>query len=213
LNWLAHILLSRDDIEYQLGNILADPLKGKAWADASPSLINGMLMHKSIDKFTDSHELFSLSKSRLGSKGYLKGVVIDLLYDHFLANDWSQFAVNSLDDFIDTFNDQAITVSKHYPHQPRQFIQRLVHSDRLRAYADFDGFVSAFNRVQERLSPRLREKEADRNYIQLVEDEYESLKSDFFLFFPQLVSYFKSHDLGSDDGHFLAALDGTSDKQ
>lgn len=30
MNWLAHVLLSENHIEYQLGNLLTDPLKGKA---------------------------------------------------------------------------------------------------------------------------------------------------------------------------------------
>ncbi|MCW8876060.1 MAG: hypothetical protein OQJ89_05205 [Kangiellaceae bacterium] len=29
MNWLTHILLSKKDMEYQAGDFLADPLKGK----------------------------------------------------------------------------------------------------------------------------------------------------------------------------------------
>ncbi len=90
MNWLAHILLSKRNIEYQLGNLLADPFKGKLWPAANQALLDGVQMHKSIDMFTDSHETVVQCKARLGTKGYLKGVVVDLLFDHFLSPQFDQ---------------------------------------------------------------------------------------------------------------------------
>ena len=77
MNYLAHTVLSKNSIEYQLGNLLADPLKGKRWEGASDEHYAGMRMHAAIDMFTDANKTISLSKSRLRKKGYLKGVVID----------------------------------------------------------------------------------------------------------------------------------------
>jgi len=37
MNWLAHVFLSENHIEHQLGNLLTDPLKDKAWEGASDS--------------------------------------------------------------------------------------------------------------------------------------------------------------------------------
>ena len=37
MNWLAHVFLSENNIEHQLGNLLADPLKGRAWEEATPA--------------------------------------------------------------------------------------------------------------------------------------------------------------------------------
>ncbi len=39
MNWLAHIFLSENHIEHQLGNLLTDPLKGKAWEGASDRIL------------------------------------------------------------------------------------------------------------------------------------------------------------------------------
>ncbi len=104
MNWLAHSLLSKRHIDYQLGNILADPLRGAAWPHASEAMKEGMQMHKSIDKFTDQHPLIAVSKARLGADGHLKGVVLDLLYDHFLSQSWASFSAVSLTAFLQTFN-------------------------------------------------------------------------------------------------------------
>jgi len=41
MNWLAHVFLSENHIEHQLGNLLTDPLKGKAWEGASTRIYAG----------------------------------------------------------------------------------------------------------------------------------------------------------------------------
>ena len=55
MNWLAHIFLSENHIEHQLGNLLTDPLKGKVWEGAGERIRRGIMMHMHIDTFTDAH--------------------------------------------------------------------------------------------------------------------------------------------------------------
>ena len=69
LFWLAHVFLSELDIDFQIGNFLADPLKGRVWENASDEIKKGMQTHKKIDSFTDSHEIISCSKKRLRERG------------------------------------------------------------------------------------------------------------------------------------------------
>lgn len=206
MNWLAHILLSKKDIEYQLGNFLADPLKGKVWEGASESVENGMLMHKSIDIFTDSHKIVSQSKSRLGSKGYLKGVIIDILYDHYLASNWSDYSNISLSRFLNSFKSEGLVASKVFPDEPKHIVARLVESDRLAKYNEFEGFIEAIYRINDRLSPRIKAKDSALNYIEVVEHEYEPLKEDFAEFLPELMTYFRNHELGSETDNYLALV-------
>ena len=52
MNWLAHVFLSEDHIEHQLGNLLTDPLKAKPWEGASDKVRHGIETHKRIDAFT-----------------------------------------------------------------------------------------------------------------------------------------------------------------
>ncbi len=85
MNWLAHLFLSEQNVDFQMGNILADPLKGKLWSDASVELGKGMSVHKIIDAYTDSHKTVAKSKASLRKKGLLKAVIIDLTHDYFLT--------------------------------------------------------------------------------------------------------------------------------
>jgi acyl carrier protein phosphodiesterase len=204
LNWLAHLLLSKKDIDFQLGNLLADPLKGRVWDGASQSIEDGMKMHKAIDRFTDSHPLFTISKSRLGEKGYLKAVVVDLVYDHFLARNWEAHASVTHSEFLSTFYSSAIQKCNQFPAQPRSIVTNLVKSDRLAKYQRFDGFVETLARIDCHLSPRIKAKDTTSSYIATIEREYSKLEQDFEQFFPQIMVFFKKHRLGSMSDHYLA---------
>ncbi|MEM7583341.1 MAG: ACP phosphodiesterase [Acidobacteriota bacterium] len=197
MNWLAHILLSKTDIDYQLGNVLADPLKGRTWEGASASLVEGVSMHLAIDSFTDSHPTVSTSKSRLGDEGHLRGVVIDLLYDHFLTNSWETYCASPLVEFIDDFHTRALQTANDYPDKAKNFVGHLVASGKLTSYGSFRGFEAATRRINLRLSPRVRARETTNIYLSEVENEYEGLRRDFDSFFPELVAFFKQHELGS----------------
>ena len=203
MNWLAHLVLSKNNIDYQLGNILADPLKGKAWTGASHALIEGMAMHKAIDQFTDSHQRVLKSKARLRARGYLKGIVIDVLYDHFLSKHWQQFSECEFDDFMSDFHSNAFTRSREYPDEAKDFVSGLVESQRLCRYVRFEDFVTAVHRITFRLSDRMRERESMEQYISYVEKHHDDLESDFLVFFPDLIKLFKDHELGSASDHIL----------
>lgn len=203
MNWLAHILLSRRDIDYQLGNLLADPLKGKPWQGASESIAAGMQMHRAIDRFTDTHSIFVCSKRRLGDRGYLKGVVIDLLYDHYLARNWQLYAADPLADFLECFHTSALQTSTVFPDRPKYIINRLASSNMLAGYADFTGFINALHRIDQRISPRLKQKDSALNYLTAVEREYDDLQADFERFFPELIAFFQNHELGSQQDHYF----------
>jgi len=203
MNWLAHTLLSKQHIDYQLGNVLADPLKGKPWPGASGQLKDGMQMHKAIDRFTDDHELLTVSKARLGEDGLLKGVVLDLLYDHFLSAAWSDYAVLPLSEYLHRFNQQATAVKANYPERAQTIVGRLATTNLLGQYRDMSGFAAALQRIDGRLSERLRARETASKYLSVVEREYMALQADFRVFFPQLIGFFKNHRLGSESNHYL----------
>ena len=203
MNWLAHTLLSKRNIDYQLGNVLADPLKGVPWSGSSQALVDGMQMHKAIDKFTDGHVLLRTSKNRLGSKGLLKGVVLDLLYDHFLSKEWSNYSAISLDLYLSEFNENALNTLDDFPERPKTIVGRMAETNLLGKYRDMHGFAAALGRIDLRLSERLRSRETASQFLPVIEQNYLALLHDFNEFFPQLVEYFKQHRLGSPDFHYL----------
>jgi acyl carrier protein phosphodiesterase len=203
MNWLAHIFLSENHIEYQHGNLLADLLKGRSWHGASSQFNAGLSMHRSIDGFTDKHPLVTKSKSRLGQNGYLRGVVIDVTYDHLLARNWHRYAHTPLDEFVDTFNRESKQVSRSYPDNARTFLSKLVGSGHLKDYDSFKGIERAFWRIDSRLSPRVLARETALGYLSRVKDEIMGIEQDFLEFMPDLIRHFKSASRLSLEPHWL----------
>jgi len=188
MNWLAHVFLSQQNIEHQLGNILTDPLKARAWEGASEAFLRGIANHKRIDAFTDAHPIVSRSKKSLTQRGPLKGVVLDILYDHFLTLHWERFSTIDREDFLETFHTQAIQAITTYPHKAQEVIQQVIKNKQLLSYTSMDGVIAAFGRIDLRLSDRARSKDTCTRYTPLIEAQWEGLEADFLLFFPELMA-------------------------
>ena len=191
MNWLAHVLLSENHIESQLGNLLTDPLKGRAWQGASTRVHTGIKMHLLIDSFTDTHPLVSQSKAILTPRGHLKGVVLDVLYDHFLSLHWDKFCSIEREVFLDDFRFRALEGMEGYPKEAQSVIQRVVANRQLSSYAHMDGVVDAFRRLDNRLSDRARSKDTCERYIPLIAQNREELETNFLSFFPELMDAVK----------------------
>jgi len=187
MNWLAHVFLSQNNIDYQLGNLLTDPLKGKAWEGASRDIYQGIMTHKLIDTFTDTHPIVSKSKARLTKRGHLKGVVIDILYDHFLSLHWEKFSNIPLEHFLYNFRTQAPLAVEFYPQRAKEVITYVVQNKQLGSYLEMQGVHNAFERIDKRLSERALKKDTATRYIPLIAREKAYLEEDFLTFFPDLM--------------------------
>ena len=55
MNYLSHIYLSGDSEEVKLGNFIGDFVKGQQFLKFPPNVGKGILLHRQIDSFTDSH--------------------------------------------------------------------------------------------------------------------------------------------------------------
>ena len=192
MNWLAHIFLSENHIGFQHGNLLADLLKGKSWEGADPRFMAGLAMHRAIDAYTDRHPQVLKSKARLRDGGRLKGVVIDITYDHLLARHWHRYAKIPLQSFIETFHRRSGEVLDDYPEAARIFLARLIRSGHLMEYASFGGIEKALWRIDQRLSHRVLARERALDYLPPVNDAMSEIEADFLLFMPDLIGHFKS---------------------
>jgi acyl carrier protein phosphodiesterase len=206
MNWLAHIFLSKDDIAYQHGNLLADMLKGRSWVGANPQFDAGLSMHRAIDSFTDSHPLVNKSISRLGNSGYLKRVAIDITYDHLLAKHWQRFSNLSLEQFIEAFHERSKVEIGNYPQRPKHFILKLIQSGHLLDYQSITVLDKAFSRIEMRLSARVLAKEHMLDYLPIVNREISKIEQDFLDFMPELINLFTSKANPLSDNHWLKQI-------
>jgi len=92
MNYLAHAHLSFNNENVLVGNMISDFVKGKKKFDYPVNIQKGISMHRLIDEFTDQHEATKHAKQFLKpAVGLYAGAFIDVVYDHFLANDTNEF--------------------------------------------------------------------------------------------------------------------------
>ncbi len=104
MNYLAHAYLSFNQPAILTGNMISDFVKGKKKYDFSSEIQKGIALHRAIDEFTDFHPVTQIAKSYFKQAYRLyAGAFVDVVYDHFLANDPDQFADHTaLDSFCQT---------------------------------------------------------------------------------------------------------------
>ena len=92
MNYLAHAYLSFDNPEILTGNLISDFVKGKKKLDYPPVIQQGIVLHRDIDTFTDTHDATRRAKVYFrAAYGLYSGALTDIVYDHFLANDPAEF--------------------------------------------------------------------------------------------------------------------------
>lgn len=100
MNHLAHLYLSSDNEEEMVGQFIADAVKGNDFNDYTPNIRQGILLHRWVDSYTDTHELVKELRAEYRPKlGLYSGVLIDLVFDHFLAKDFQGHSGRELSEF------------------------------------------------------------------------------------------------------------------
>ena len=80
--------------------MISDFVKGKKKFDYPKGIQQGIMLHRAIDTFTDTHEATKKAKEIFRPHYRLySGAFVDVVYDHFLANDPTEFSEQSLFDF------------------------------------------------------------------------------------------------------------------
>ena len=100
MNFLAHFFLSHQSSALVVGSYLGDFVKGKQHQHYEAAVRQGILLHREIDHYTDTHPVFRRSKHRLAQQqGHYAGVVVDIFYDHLLATHWDAYSDVALPTF------------------------------------------------------------------------------------------------------------------
>lgn len=184
MNFLAHCYLSGDNSKILVGNFIADFVKGKKALEAlEPAIADGVELHRHIDQFTDQHEIVRQSKKLLQDKyRHYSGVIVDVLYDHFLARDWSKFHRESLPVFA---SKVYATIDSHFdilPEGVRYMLPYMTKGNWLLSYSKLDGIERALAGMSRRTPYDSKMDKA----ITDIKKDYDAFAEHFNLFFPEL---------------------------
>lgn len=192
MNYLAHIYLSGDSEEIKLGNFIGDFVKGNRHQQFPEEVARGIILHRSIDTFTDQHVLVK-ECIKLLRPGYGKyaGIIADVFFDHFLASNWNDYSIYSLRHFAK--NAHAIFLSNFFllPLPVKQFLPFLIQHKRLESYSKRENLFQVFEIMSRRTSLPANSEWA----MQMLNQEYEQFEALFRSFFSEMIDYVET-DLG-----------------
>ncbi|MFO7721283.1 MAG: acyl carrier protein phosphodiesterase [Gillisia sp.] len=186
MNYLAHIYLSGEDEQMKIGNFIADSVKGRKFIGIPEKVKNGIILHRAIDTFTDSHPVVKKSVHRLFPVySHYSAVIVDILYDHFLAANWSEYSRIPLEKYVAEFYDLLNENFEILPKKVKHFLPYMIRDNWLLNYATIEGIGKILFQMDQRTE--------NRSQMQLATTElklyYSEFEEEFRLFFTDLENF------------------------
>ncbi|THF52682.1 DUF479 domain-containing protein [Flavobacterium supellecticarium] len=186
MNFLAHIYLSGDDDLIKIGNFMADGIRGNDYRNFNPDIQKGILLHRAIDTFTDTHPIFRKSKHRLHEAyGHYSGVIMDVFYDHFLAKNWDRYSETPLETYVAAFYS---SLKEHYDlltEKTKGLMPYMIERNWLVSYASIDGIATILFQMDQRTKNRSRMQYSVRE----LQEYYVNFEIEFTLFFDEIKQF------------------------
>lgn len=187
MNFLAHVALSGEREGVLMGNYVGDfikgqltPLRTESW---SADFLLGVKLHRFIDHFTDTNPGVLEAKRFLAKKHpKVAGVALDIYFDYFLANHFSEFYEEDLAQFID-HSYATVTKNKNLiPTAMLPMAEAMIRHDWLYNYKEIPGIKRSFDGLSHRFAfmTAIRSAEVE---LQRNETTYEAA---FLKFYPKL---------------------------
>ena len=132
------------------GDLVKGPLHRQA---LHPRVADGVRRHRRVDALTDKdpHHL-ALRRLFPGSQRRTSGIVLDVLFDHFLHRHWSRFSTWPIDEFVGSVYAVLTEPGAPLPAPLAKVAHRWVDADWLRVYASLEGVAAVLARLESRLS-------------------------------------------------------------
>jgi acyl carrier protein phosphodiesterase len=188
MNFLAHIYLSFGDDEISLGNFIADSIRGNRYRHLPERVQKGIVLHREIDTFTDTHPVPKKSSKKLHKNySHYSRVIVDIFYDHFLAKNWKAYSDEPLADFVDGFYDLLGDNFQILPDGVKRMMPYMIADNWLLNYAKLEGIAKVLNGMNRRTKNRSKMNFA----IVDLEEHYDTFEAEFTAFFGELVQFSK----------------------
>lgn len=182
MNFLGHIFLTPDNDELLLGNFIADSVKGDPFRKFDGNVAEGIRFHRAIDSFTDSHPLVKQGIERFRkTQGRYAPVVIDVIYDHVLAQNWNSLHPEDLHTFSLSVYGKLAQHERLFPDRVRSFFPFMRSQNWLYNYQFEWGLIKSLEGLDRRSSQHTQMHTAVQVYSQYREEfgqEFEAFITD-----------------------------------
>ncbi|ART78738.1 acyl carrier protein phosphodiesterase [Oceanisphaera avium] len=185
MNYLAHLHLADISHTSLPGALLGEYAKGQIDERLTPELRLGVRLHRQIDSFTDAHPLHKGEVQALPAP-YRRygGIIMDMMFDHFLARYWSHYHSQPLTEFI-AYAHQQLTPSPQWPNAMVRLVHAMQRYQLLASYQTLEGINLALARID----MRFRKPSPLPHCMPLLESHYSQMEQAFVGFYPQLMAF------------------------
>lgn len=163
--------------------MISDFVKGSAQYSYSPMIQKGIQLHRWIDAFTDLHQATADAKNFFRPTYRLySGPIVDVLYDHFLANDIAEFKPAALEKFTASVY-RVLEQHAHVLPPAFVFVFGYMKQDNwLYNYRTTEGISKTLRGISRRSTYMKDSSEATSIFL----ENYEDLKDCYHRFFPDV---------------------------
>jgi acyl carrier protein phosphodiesterase len=190
MNYLAHIFLSCNNEDILIGNFIADSISINEVALLPEEVQAGVMLHRKIDSYTDTHSIVRQATQRLQPHHHkYSPVVIDVLYDHLLANNWHHYSGSTLPVFAQNVYKVFSRRMEDMPVRLKRKLPVMIEKDWLNNYKSIDGLKFVLDKMDE----RTRFPSNFGGAVEHLLEEYELFTEEFNTFFPEIIAYVDNH--------------------
>lgn len=172
-------------------------MKGGQYKDYSEMVAKGVILHREIDRYTDSHDTVSQSKDRLRAKyRHYAGVITDMFYDHFLSRNFADYHTQPIEAFCQWHYQNLEAFMNQMPERAQHMLPYMIRGNWLVGYGQAEGIHRALTGMSRRTRFDSKMDEA----VQDLVANYAAFESEFRSFFPELdrhISQFREDLINS----------------
>jgi acyl carrier protein phosphodiesterase len=186
MNFLAHLVLAEDTAESLIGNLAGDFVKGRLGDELPPAVRQGIVEHRRIDSFTDTHpDIGSFRRIIAAEHGHYARVIGDIFLDHFLVTHFEEMTGERLSRFLGRVWKK---MDPHVTTMPGRmgFVYERMRDERwIESYGEISGIRTTLRNVAFRFSRRPDLTPA----TVLLEEHRPALEHRFRRFFPEVRQF------------------------
>lgn len=183
MNHTAHCFLSFADPDLLLGNFIGDFVKGRTWEEYPVPVQRGIMLHRSIDSFTDNHAATHQSVARIRPfAGRYAPPIMDILYDHLLCKYWSAVTEVDFDEFASWTYTHLENQKEEMPEKLQRRLPHMLAGRFLHGYQTREGLEWVLHQFERRLLGKID----STALLVYFFDNLEQFSVDFKVFFPDL---------------------------
>ena len=155
MNFLGHCLLTQNNPEYISGNLAGDHFKGDLsnFNDTPKNIIKGVEIHRFIDSFTDSSEAVRAAAKLFRDHGVkrVSFIASDIILDHFISKNWSQYSTANLTEFIQSIYAETTKDLIYFPEEFNYMFSYMSSYDWLSNYIHLEGIETTLRNFEKRI--------------------------------------------------------------